>query len=31
MILTDKQQKYQHNHLEKVINMNTLQVRNITF
>ena len=31
MILTDIQQKYQHNHLEKVINMNTLQVRNITF
>ena len=26
MILTEKQQKYQHYHLEKLINMNTLQV-----
>ena len=27
MILTEKQQKYQHNHLEKLINMNILQVK----
>ena len=27
MILTDKQQKYQHHHLEKLINMSTLQVK----
>ena len=25
MILTEKQQKYQHDHLEKLINMNILQ------
>ena len=27
MILTEKQQKYQHYHLEKLINMNILQVK----
>ena len=27
MILTEKQQKYQHYHLEKLINMNILQVQ----
>ena len=27
MILTEKQQKYQHYHLEKFINMNILQVK----
>ena len=27
MILTEKQQKYQHYHLEKMINMNILQVK----
>ena len=27
MILTEKQQKYQHNHLEKLINMNMLKVK----
>ena len=27
MILTEKQQKYQHCHLEKLINMNVLQVK----
>ena len=26
MILTEKQQEYQHYHLEKLINMNILQV-----
>ena len=26
-ILTEKQQKYQHYHLEKLINMNILQVK----
>ena len=26
-ILTEKQQKYQHYHLEKLINMNVLQVK----
>ena len=28
MILKQKKQKYQHYHLEKFINMNTLQVKN---
>ena len=27
MMLTEKQQKYQHYHLEKLINMNILQVK----
>ena len=27
MILTEKLQKYQHHHLEKLINMNVLQVK----
>ena len=27
MILTEKQQKYQHYHLEKFVNMNILQVK----
>ena len=27
MILTEKQQKYQHDRLEKLINMNILQVK----
>ena len=27
MILTEKQEKYQHYHLEKIINMNILQVK----
>ena len=27
MTLTEKQQKYQHNHPGKLINMNTLQVK----
>ena len=27
MILTEKQQKHQHCHLEKIINMNILQVK----
>ena len=27
MTLTEKQQKYQHNHPEKLINMNILQVK----
>ena len=27
MILTEKQQNYQHFHLEKLINMNILQVK----
>ena len=27
MILTEKHQKYQHYHLEKIINMFTLQVK----
>ena len=27
VILTEKQQKYQHHHLEKLINMNILQVK----
>ena len=27
MILTEKQQKYQHYHMEKLINMNNLQVK----
>ena len=27
LILTEKQQKYQHYHLEKLISMNFLQVR----
>ena len=29
MILTEKQQKYQHYHLEKLINTNILQVKKI--
>ena len=29
MILTEKQQKYQHYHLEKLINMNILQVKKL--
>ena len=29
--LTEKQQKYQHYHQVKLVNMNILQVRNITF
>ena len=31
IILTEKQQKYQHYHQVKLVNMNILQVRNITF
>ena len=31
MILTEKQQKYQHYHLENVINMNILQVKKYYF
>ena len=31
MILTEKQQKYQHYHLENVINMNILQVNKYYF
>ena len=27
IILTEKQQKYQHSHLEKLINMNILQAK----
>ena len=27
LVLTEKQQKYQHNHLEKLINMNILHVK----
>ena len=30
MILTEKQQKFQHYHLEKLINMNILHVKKIT-
>ena len=31
MILTEKLQKYQHYHLEKLINMNILQVKQYSF
>ena len=31
MILTEKQQKYQHNHQVKLINMNILQVKKCYF
>ena len=31
MILTEKLQKYQHYYLEKLINMNILQVKNTAF
>ena len=31
MILTEKQQKYQLYHVEKLKNMNIVQVRNTTF